>query len=57
MDNKDFILSLYKKGHTLKYIANLIYIKTKKRNNLVTKIQALNLVESIILEFYTTQRT
>lgn len=57
MNNKDFILDLYKKGHTLKYIANLILRKIKKRNSMATQKQALNLVESVILEHYSTQRT
>lgn len=56
MNNKEFILSLYKKGYTVKYIANLMYKNIKKRNSVVTEKQALNMVESIILEFYTSQK-
>ena len=57
MNNKEFILDLYKKGYTPKYIANLMLKKLKKRNSISTQNQALNLVESTILEHYTTQRT
>lgn len=57
MNNKEFILDLYKKGYMPKYIANLIFKKMKMRNSMVTQKQALNLVESVILEYYTTQRT
>lgn len=57
MDVKEFILDLYKKGYTPKYIANLIYKKMKKRNSALTEKQALNIVEGVILDFYSTQRT
>lgn len=57
MDIKEFILDLYKKGHTPKYIANLIYKKLMKKSSCATEKQALNIVESTILDFYTTQRT
>lgn len=53
----EFILYLYKKGHTPQYIANLIHKKLKKQGSAETEKQVLNLVESIILKFYTTQRT
>lgn len=56
MDNRELILSLYKKGCTPKYIANLMFKKMKKINSAATQKQVLNLVESIILEFYTSQR-
>lgn len=53
----EFILYLYKKGHTPKYIANLVHKKLKRQGSAETEKQVLNLVESTILGFYTTQRT
>jgi len=53
----EFILCLYKKGHTPKYIANLVYKKMKKQGSVLTESQVFNLVECIILDFYTTKRT
>ena len=53
----EFILYLYKKGHTPKYIANLMYKKIKKQGSEESYKNVLNMVESTILEFYTTQRT
>lgn len=57
MDYKEFVLDLYKKGCTPKYIANLLCRKLKKRNSIATHYQALALVENTILEFCTTKRT
>ena len=57
MDYKEFILYLYKKGCTPKYIANLVYKKLKRKGTSQTEKNVLNMVEIIILEFYTTQRT
>ena len=53
----EFILDLYKKGYTPKYIAKLIYKKVKIKGSNQTFNNVLNLVEKTILEFYTTQRT
>lgn len=57
MNNKEFILDLYKKGCTPKYIANLIHKKIKKKVSNETYNNILNMVESTILEFYTVKRT
>jgi len=55
MDYKEFILDLYKKGCTPKYIANLLYKKLKKKGSSQTEKNSLNMVETTILEFYTTK--
>ena len=51
----EFILYLFKKGHTPKYIAKLVYKKVKKQGSNETEKQILNLVEKTILDFYSTK--
>ena len=57
MNYKEFILDLYKKGFTPKYIANLMLKKHINKGWFCTQMQALHFVECTILEYYTTQRT
>ena len=51
----EFILDLYKKGCTPKYISNLLHKKLKKKGCSETQKSVLNMVEKTILEFYTTK--
>lgn len=55
MNINEFILDLYKKGHTPKYIAKLIYKKVKTKGSNQTFENVLNKVEKTILELYTTK--
>ena len=50
----EFILYLYKKGHTPKYIANELYRNLKRQGTPETEKSVLNMVEKTILEHYTT---